>query len=380
MNWANRTVFTGDNLDVLRGMDSETVDLIYADPPFNSNRNYAAPIGSEAAGAAFKDTWTLDDVDEAWLSIIHDQHPAPRAVIEAAGAAHGDGMKSYLCMMAIRLLELRRVLALTGSIYLHCDPTASHYLKLLMDSVFGTTAYRNDIVWVRDPPGKGAKRGSSQWPRNFDVLLFYAKTGEHYFAQQYVPLNESQRKNYRYEGRYKAVQRGDYSDASWEKFRQQDKLHVSSTGKEYVKYYLADAKATVGGAWTDIYGFGTRTAAKERIGYPTQKPIALLNRIIEASSKPGDVVMDPFCGCATALVAAENLTRQWVGIDISPLAVKLVRQRLSREVPLFTQGRHRAHGRTDTNRSGRRGARVPEREAGTVRPTGGPLRRVPRPL
>ena len=330
-NFAPRTIWTGDNLDILRGINSETVDLIYLDPPFNSNRTYSAPIGSKAAGAAFEDTWTLDKEDVAWMGLIADQHPAIHSVVTAAGDAHSTGMQSYLRMMAVRLLELRRVLAPTGSIYLHCDPTASHYLKLLMDSVFGTTAYRNDIVWVRDPPGKGAKRGSSQWPRNFDVLLFYAKTGEHYFAQQYVPLNESQRKNYRYEGkrgRYKAVQRGDYSDASWEKFRQQDKLHVSSTGKEYVKYYLADAKATIGGAWTDIYGFGTRTAAKERIGYPTQKPLALLNRIIEASSNPGDVVLDPFCGCATACVAADNLQREWVGIDISPMAVELVHMRL----------------------------------------------------
>ena len=149
MNLANRTVFTGDNLDVLRGMDSGTVDLIYADPPFNSNRDYSAPIGSDAAGAAFKDTWTLSDIDEAWLEIIRDQHPAPHAVIEAAGAAHGAGMKSYLCMMAIRLLELRRVLKPTGSIYLHCDDAASHWLRSLMDAVFGRLAFRNEVIWKR---------------------------------------------------------------------------------------------------------------------------------------------------------------------------------------------------------------------------------------
>ena len=186
MNWANRTVFTGDNLDVLRGMDSETVDLIYADPPFNSNRNYAAPIGSKAAGAAFKDTWTLDDVDEAWLSIIHDQHPAPHAVIEAAGAAHGDGMKSYLCMMAIRLLELRRVLTPTGSIYLHCDPTASHYLKLLMDAVFGSVQFRNEVVWKRTGSHGGAKR----WGPVHDTLLFYTVSSKYTWNrtfQEYSP-------------------------------------------------------------------------------------------------------------------------------------------------------------------------------------------------
>ena len=148
---------------------------------------------------------------------------------------------------------------------------------------------------------------------------------------QYVPLNESQRKNYRYEGkrgRYKAVQAWRLLGRLVGEVSSTGQAHVSSTGKEYVKYYLADAKATVGGAWTDIYGFSTRTAAKERIGYPTQKPLALLNRIIEASSNPGDVVLDPFCGCATACVAADNLGREWLGIDISPKAVELVHMRL----------------------------------------------------
>ena len=136
-NCKNRTVFTGDNLDMMRGMNSESVDLIYADPPFNSNKNYAAPIGSEAAGAAFKDTWTLSDIDVAWLGIVADKHPGVYKVVEAAGVTHGKGMQSYLCMMGIRLIEMRRLLKPTGSIYLHCDPTASHYLKILMDAVFG---------------------------------------------------------------------------------------------------------------------------------------------------------------------------------------------------------------------------------------------------
>lgn len=141
----NRTVWTGDNLEILRGINSECVDLIYLDPPFNSNRDYSAPIGSEAAGAAFKDTWTLDDVDEAWHGEIADCDPALYSVIGAAGLAHGPGMKSYLIMMAVRLLEMKRVLKPTGSIYLHCDPTASHYLKTVMDVVFGVQNFRNEI-------------------------------------------------------------------------------------------------------------------------------------------------------------------------------------------------------------------------------------------
>ena len=141
-NWKNRTMWTGDNLPILRGMNSECVDLIYLDPPFNSNRTYSAPIGSEAAGAAFKDTWTLEDVDLAWHGEIAEQNPAVYSVIGAAGEAHGKGMKSYLIMMAVRLLEMRRLLKPTGSLYLHCDPTASHYLKLLMDAVFGREQLR----------------------------------------------------------------------------------------------------------------------------------------------------------------------------------------------------------------------------------------------
>ena len=148
-NFADRTIWTGDNLDILRGINSDSVDLIYLDPPFNSNRNYAAPVGSSAAGAAFKDTWTLSDLDVAWMGLIADEQPAMYKVLEAAGLTHGKGMQSYLCMMAVRLLEMRRVLKDSGSIYLHCDPTASHYLKLLMDSVFGSGLFLNEMTWKR---------------------------------------------------------------------------------------------------------------------------------------------------------------------------------------------------------------------------------------
>ena len=148
-NWSNRTMWTGDNLDIMRGMNSEGVDLIYLDPPFNSNKTYSAPIGSKAAGAAFKDTWTLDDVDLAWHGEIAEQNPAVYAVLDAAGVVHGSGMKSYLIMMAVRLLEMHRLLKPTGSLYLHCDSTAGHYLKMLLDAVFGPSAFRNEITWQR---------------------------------------------------------------------------------------------------------------------------------------------------------------------------------------------------------------------------------------
>ena len=156
-NWANRTIFTGDNLDVMRGMNSESVDLIYLDPPFNSNRIYSAPVGSEAAAAAFKDAWTMDDVTAEEHGEVAERNPALYAVIDAAGQAHGKPMKAYLTMMGTRLLEMQRVLKSTGSIYLHCDPTAGHYLKMLMDSVFGRDNFRNEIVWKRTTTHSDAK-------------------------------------------------------------------------------------------------------------------------------------------------------------------------------------------------------------------------------
>ena len=148
-NFTDKTIWTGDNLDILRGMNSETVDLIYLDPPFNSNKDYAAPVGSQAAGAAFKDTWTLSDLDEAWLGLIADEQPAVSHMLGAARQTHGKGMQSYLTMMAVRLLEMRRVLKPQGSIYLHCDDTAGHYLKVLMDAVFGARHFWAAITWKR---------------------------------------------------------------------------------------------------------------------------------------------------------------------------------------------------------------------------------------
>ena len=177
-NFANRTIWTGDNLDILRGLNSECIDLIYLDPPFNSNQDYSAPVGSKAAGAAFKDTWTLSDLDTAWMGLIADKQPAMYQVLQTAGMTHGKGMQSYLCMMGIRLVEMRRVLKSTGSIYLHCDPTAGHYLKLLMDAVFGSSHFRNEIVWRRNESGaKGSQYMPSGWGNNIDLLLFLHQDG-----------------------------------------------------------------------------------------------------------------------------------------------------------------------------------------------------------
>ena len=311
MNVENRTIFEGDKLHILRGIDTESVDLIYLDPPFNSNRNYSAPIGSEAAGAAVKDTWTLSDVDNAWHGELAEREPALYQAIHASELTHGKGMKSYLIMIAVRMLEMKRVLKETGSIYLHCDQTASHYLKMVMDSVFGKNNFRNEIAWKWDAAGKGAKRISKQWSRVHDIIFYYSKTNEYQFDQVYTGLNEKQAAKYTYteEGsgrKFKVVQLGDYSDKSIQEMEKGGLIHLSRTGKRYKKYYLDEAKSTVDSLWVDIQGFGVRTRATERTGYPTQKPIALLDRIIKASSKRGDIVLDPFCGCATTCVAAER--------------------------------------------------------------------------
>ena len=177
-NFADKTIWTGDNLDILRGMNSECVDLIYLDPPFNSNQNYAAPVGSKAAGAAFKDTWTLSDLDVAWMGLIADERPAMAHVLRTGGISHGKGMQSYLTMMAVRLLEMHRVLKDTGSIYLHCDPTASHYLKLLMDAIFGAGSFRSEITWKRTSAHSDTRQGRRQHGRIRDLLLFYTRSDE----------------------------------------------------------------------------------------------------------------------------------------------------------------------------------------------------------
>ena len=357
-NWASRTMWTGDNLDIMRGMNSESVNLIYLDPPFNSNRNYAAPIGSEAAGAAFKDTWTLDDVDLAWHGEIAEQHPALYAIIGAAREAHGKGMQSYLIMMGIRLLEMRRLLKPTASIYLHCDPTASHYLKMLMDAVFGASCFRNDITWKRFNFHADAKR----FGRVSDNLLFYSKSEQYIFNQQRTPYSKEyinskfthqdpNGRRFRLDNLNPPGGRGPVYEFSgvtrpWrfteEKMRAlhaQDKIYTKSTIPQLKRYLDETPGQAVYSIWTDIPPINSR--AKERLGYPTQKPLALLERIIKASSNEGDIVLDPFCGCATACVAADRLDRLWVGIDLSPLAAKLVRQRIQAEGPLLYDLIHR---------------------------------------
>ena len=387
MNVQNRTIFSNDNLPVLRGIDTESIDLIYLDPPFNSNRNYAAPIGSDAAGAAFKDTWTLSDVDNAWHGEIADREPALSQAIHTAELTHGKGMKSYLIMMAVRLLEMKRVLKKTGSIYLHCAPTASHYLKSEMDAVFGKNNFRNEIVWQRtNTHGLG-----KQFGRVHDTILFYSKSSQKVWNDVYTEHDpEYVERTYRHSderglfqvdnltggsvtekgesgqpwrgidpslvGRnWSTPQRSAWPEGveppdNYEELSVHEKLEaLDAAGLVYwppngrvprFKRYLSTSKGRrIHDVITDISPIASKS--KERVGYPTQKPLALLERIIKASSNEGDMVLDPFCGCATTCVAAERHQSQWIGIDISPRAVDLVRVRLENEVGLFGKIIHR---------------------------------------
>jgi len=338
---ARNVLYYGDNLNILREyIADESVDLVYLDPPFKSNQDYNVLFkerdGTRSAAQvkAFKDTWQWDEESSRAYQEMVEHGPEQVAnVLRAFRTFLGtNDMLAYLSMMAPRLVELRRVLKDTGSIYLHCDPTASHYLKLLMDAVFGLRNFRNEIIWRRDVAGKGAKRISGQWPRNADVILFYSKSSDWVFHQAYKPLSDKQARNYRYEDadgrRFKTVQLGDYSEDSIRRLEREGLIYVSRTGQRYKKYYLDEARSTIDTIWIDIPGFGTRTASSERLGYPTQKPEALLERIIQASSNEGDLVLDPFCGCGTTIAVAQRLNRQWIGIDVTCLAINLMRRRL----------------------------------------------------
>ena len=333
-NVPNRTIFEGDNLDVMRGMNDGCVDLIYLDPPFNSNRDYAAPIGSKAAGAAFKDTWDLTDVDEAWHNEIAETDPALYKIIDASQYSHGNGMKSYLIMMAVRLLEMRRILRPTGSIYLHCDDTASHYLKTLMDAVFGAANFRNEIVWHYKTFHGQVRR---YFPRKHDTLLMYTKGDSWTFNQQFEEDNTHtvdfrRWRAYLEEGRYIRARNMPSHDSRFVRYlRRWIRENGRDPSPNDVVYEVRGQ--ALDSVW-DIKAIDPKDTV-QKTGYPTQKPLSLLERLITASSNPGDVVLDPFCGCATTCIAAERLDRQWVGIDLSSMAVKLVEQRARNELGLM---------------------------------------------
>ena len=361
-------LYFGDNLEVLREhILSESVDLIYLDPPFNSNKSYNilfnSPKGqkSEAQITAFEDTWHWgDQAEQEYTDILHQPNTNVAEMIQSFRKFLGTSdMMAYLTMMTIRLLELHRVLKPTGSLYLHCDPTASHYLKVMMDMVFGTENYRNEIVWQRTAVKGDARR---KFGSVHDAILHYSKSNSYFFkpiflgqedrdyqsrfkfddhdgrgTYQSAPLDSpSPRPNltYPYKGFSPPSKGWRVSLSVMEELDREGRLifPTSSDGRIRRKVYLTDLegpKAT--DVWIDIPPL--QGSAAERLGYPTQKPLALLERIINASSNPGDVVLDPFCGCGTAVEAAQKLERQWIGIDITNLAISLIENRLRGRYP-----------------------------------------------
>ena len=281
----------------MRGMNAESIDLIYLDPPFNKKKTFTAPIGSSAEGASFSDIFREEDVKDEWLDDIEEDHFSIYKLLNAVKEI--EGRKSYnfcyLAYMAIRLIECHRLLKNTGSIYLHCDPTMSHYLKLVLDCIFGEKNFRNEIAWCYKSGGSSRHYFS----KKHDIILFFSKSDEYNF--------------------------------NFEKEKSYGQTGGGQGGK--VKYYKDEmgSYSIVGiKDWWQISMLSTTHS--ERTGYPTQKPLALLERIINASSNKGDIVLDPFCGCATTCVAAEKSHRKWIGVDVAVKAFELVKKRLGEEI------------------------------------------------
>ncbi len=373
-------LYYGDNLDVMREhLADESVDLIYLDPPFNSNASYnilfksPAGAGADASIEAFDDTWAWGPTaSSALMDITQSGNHKLHVLMQAMKTAIGENaMMAYLAMMAVRLVELHRVLKPTGSLYLHCDPTASHYLKLVLDAVFGPEHYRSEIIWKRTSSHNSAKR----WGPVHDTIFYYVKNDSSVWNEVFESYDEKYLDRfYRFEdenGRYRigdltgaGVRKGDSGKAwrdydpttsgrhwaiptgairragingDFETLSPQDKLdrldrlgliYWPPKGKvpQFKRYLENDRGAPVQDMITDIGPISSQ--AQERLGYPTQKPRALLERIIAASSNPGDVVLDPFCGCGTAVDAAQKLGRSWVGIDVTHLAIGLIEKRM----------------------------------------------------
>ena len=362
------TLYYGDNLDILqRYIKDESVDLVYLDPPFNSNANYnvlfAQKDGAQSSAQiqAFEDTWQWDqNAIQTYTHEVEKGGPVADA-LRAFNLILGDSnMMAYLTMMAPRLQELRRVLKPTGSLYLHCDPTASHYLKVLLDMVFGAENYRNEITWKRQTAHSDAKH---QFSNVSDSILFYAKSkltqflpqyGEHdpaYLSKFYrfddndgrglysiadmASPNPRPNMMYEWNGFSCPAKGWRYQRSTMEKLEAEGRIWYPKkkdgsfdfSKRPRLKRYLNEQEGSIiTNVWTDIQPL--QFASAEKMGYPTQKPLALLERIINASSNPGDVVLDPFCGCGTAIAAAQKLGRKWIGIDITHLAIGLIKRRM----------------------------------------------------
>jgi site-specific DNA-methyltransferase (adenine-specific) len=370
-------LYYGDNLDVLReSIASESVDLVYLDPPFNSNASYnvlfrsPAGVGSQAQIEAFEDTWSWGhEAEDAFDQVMKSGNTEAAELLRAMRAFLGDNdVMAYLAMMAIRLIELHRVLKQTGSLYLHCDPTSSHYLKCLLDAVFGAANFRNEVIWKRKAGRGETSNAAVRFGVSHDVLLFYAKSKKSPFYRQYRDndpayiaskfthkdpdgrvyrldnlTSPSPRPNlfYEYKGYWPPQNGWAVSRDRMEQMDRENRLYLPVKMSQRIqrKRYLDELDGeTVDTIWDDISPINSQ--AQERLGYPTQKPVALLERILSASSMPGDVVLDPFCGCGTAVHAAQKLNREWVGIDITHLAISLIEKRLKDSFPGLKFGVH----------------------------------------
>lgn len=309
------TIFCHDNLDVLRGMNNEMVDLIYLDPPFNKGKQFHAPVGSSAEGASFDDIWREDTVKQHQHLELADSYPNLYRYIDSVEGVGSRSAKWYLIFMAVRLIEMRRVLKPNGSIYLHCDPTANYLLRGVMDAIFGHNNFRNEIIWCYTGPGK-----VTRWfPRKHDTVLFYVKDEKSNptFNIDDVRIPYKQLNVQHQPGGNGGIG-GNLTSNNIEEYREKGKIPED--------YWLEDRDR--------MSPVGRRPL--ERLGYPTQKPLALLERIIQVSSNPGDLILDPFCGCATTCVAAHLTDRRWIGIDVSLKAYELVQERLDKQA---AQGR-----------------------------------------
>lgn len=331
------TLYTNDNLFVLNGLNNESVNLIYLDPPFNSKRTYSAPIGSKSAGASFKDMWTWADVDDGYLDKLVEKYPAMVSFIQSIQEIHSKAMMAYVTYMTQRLIEMHRILKDTGSIYLHCDPTASHYLKILMDEIFGRKNFRNEITWERTTDTGSSKAIAKFFPRNVDIILFYSKSDNYVYNKLYTEYDieyiNSKFKEKDDNGQFRWQVLKTYSESTLERLKKEDRVKKTNNSKYYYyKQYLNDSSGVrMSSLWKadDIVPLGPNV--NESTGYPTQKPLALLERIIQASSQEGDLVLDPFCGCATTCVAAQRLGRRWIGIDIEKQAAPVLLERLQKD-------------------------------------------------
>jgi site-specific DNA-methyltransferase (adenine-specific) len=366
------TLFYGDNLDILREYIADAaVDLVYLDPPFNSNATYnvlfRAPGGeqSQAQIEAFEDSWHWNaHAEDAFDQVIKSGNSDAAEMLRAMRSfLKENDMMAYLAMMAVRLLELYRVLKPTGSLYLHCDQTASHYLKALMDAIFGVAGFTNEIIWRRTTP-KGL--AFSRYAANHDVLLFYRRGGTFTWNPQYMAYTEEYAERYnlideksgrRFQATSLLNPNPDRPNLTYEfhgytkvwRWTKERMLKAEKGGLIYFppgggvprekRFFDEQEGVPVSSVWIDIPAINA--VAQERLGYPTQKPLALLERIISASSNEGDLVLDPFCGCGTTVHAAQKLNRRWIGIDITHLAISLVKRRL---IDAFPMAQFEVHG------------------------------------